>query len=167
MHCSQLRNIFCCWESMRTMSISGRCYLWLCSLSGAFHLEGKSHRFFLLEALSGMSSSPVKVRCEQHIQIAWMIRYFGYSFGEPEVNINLSCEWRERKTVLQGRQAKSESQDHYVKSDFIYILVTSSVHLARGAISLCVTAGFELIVLWGMNIKYHLSFVVKSWWDNL
>lgn len=43
-------------------------------------------------ALSGMSSSPVKVRCEQHIQIAWMIRYFGYSFGEPEVNVNLSCE---------------------------------------------------------------------------
>lgn len=119
------------------------------------------------EALSVMSSSPVQVRCEQHIQIAWMIRYFGYSFGEPEVNVNLSCEWRERKTVLQGRQAKSESQDHNVKSDFIYILVTSSVHLARGTISLCVTAGFELILLWGMNIKYHLSIVVQSWWDDL
>lgn len=62
------------------------------------------------EALWVMSSSPVQVCCEQHIQIAWMIRYFGYSFGEPEVNVNLFCEWRERKTLLQGRQAKSGSQ---------------------------------------------------------
>lgn len=69
---------------------------------------------------------------------------------------------RERKTVLQGQQSKSESQYHNVKSDIIYILVTSSVHLATGALSLCVTAGFELIVLWGMNIKYHLSIVVQS-----